>query len=91
MEENVDQLTKVLTAHVVPGNYTAADLMEAVENSDSGAVALTAVSGDTIGVQMLAGNLVAFDENQNVARITIPDVNQSNGVIHVVDSVLVPQ
>ncbi|SDG20339.1 fasciclin domain-containing protein [Pelagibacterium luteolum] len=87
--ENLEMLQKVLTAHVIPGNYSAADLMALVEDN-GGAVGLTTVSGDTLGFQMLGGSLVAVDENRNASRITIPDVNQSNGVIHVVDSVLVP-
>lgn len=87
--ENLEMLQKVLTAHVIPGNYSAADLMALVEDN-GGAVGLTTVSGDTLGFQMLGGSLVAVDENRNASRITIADVNQSNGVIHVVDSVLVP-
>ena len=51
---------------------------------------LTTVSGDTLGFQIVGGSLIVVDENRSAARITIADVNQSNGVIHVVDSVLVP-
>ncbi|WP_127144055.1 fasciclin domain-containing protein [Pelagibacterium montanilacus] len=87
--ENIEMLQKVLTAHVLPGTYSAADLMERIE-ANGGAVGLRTVSGDTLGFQMIGGSLYVVDENRNPARVTIGDVNQSNGVIHVVDSVLVP-
>lgn len=88
--ENLEMLQKVLTAHVISGNYSAADLMALAEEND-GAFGLATVSGDTLGFQMMGGSLVVVDESRSIGRITIADVNQSNGVIHVVDSVLVPQ
>ena len=90
MEENLGQLQKVLTAHVVAGNYSATQLWEMAE-ANGGSFGLAAVSGDTLGFQIIGDSLVVVDENRNAANITIADVNQSNGVIHVVDSVLVPQ
>lgn len=87
--ENLEMLQKVLTAHVLAGSYSAQDLVDLVNDND-GAVGIETVSGDTLGFQMIGGSLHAVDENRNAARITITDVNQSNGVIHVVDSVLVP-
>ncbi|AEQ53206.1 fasciclin domain-containing protein [Pelagibacterium halotolerans] len=87
--QNLEMLQKVLTAHVLAGDYSAADLVALVE-ANGGAVGLATVSGDTLGFQMIGGSLIVVDENRNAARVTIADVNQSNGVIHVVDSVLVP-
>lgn len=88
-KDNLSQLQKVLTAHVIAGTYSAADLM-AMAEENGGAFGLRTVSGDTLGFQMVGNALVVVDESRSIANITIADVNQSNGVIHVVDSVLVP-
>ena len=88
MEENRDQLTKVLTAHVVPGRLTAEDLMGM---ADGGTADLTTVSGDALSVGMRGDDVVVYDESGNVHVISIADVMQSNGVIHVVDGVLLPE
>lgn len=82
-----DTLTKVLTYHVVAGKYSAADLMDKAK-SMGGALNLTTVEGDTITIQMNGDDLWVFDETGKAAKITIADVNQSNGVIHVIDKVL---
>ena len=87
--ENLEMLQKVLTAHVIAGNYSASELMAMAEEND-GAFGLETVSGDLLGFQIIGGSLKVIDENRTVADITIADVNQSNGVIHVVDAVLVP-
>jgi uncharacterized surface protein with fasciclin (FAS1) repeats len=87
--ENLSMLQKVLTAHVLAGNYSAAELLQMVQDA-GGALGMTTVSGDTLGFQVIGGSLYVVDENRSPARVTIADVNQSNGVIHVVDSVLVP-
>ena len=89
MEENRDQLTKVLTAHVVPGRMTADDLLSGLSAGET--TNLTTVSGDALSVGMRDGGAVVYDESGNVYRITIADVMQSNGVIHVVDGVLLPK
>ena len=90
MLQNKDQLTKVLTAHVVAGNWTAEMFRE--EANAEGMVNLDTVSGDELNVKVLpSGNLSVFDESGNIYDVTIGDVMQSNGVIHVVDGVLLPQ
>ena len=89
MEENRDQLTKVLTAHVVPGRLTSADLMAGASAGET--MNLTTVSGDALSVGMRDGQAVVYDESGNVYPISTADVMQSNGVIHVVDGVLLPQ
>ncbi len=89
--ENKDMLVKVLTAHVVPGDWTAAMIeAEAAKNAD-GMANFTTVSGDALSAKMQDGKLWIYDESGTVAEVTIADVDQSNGVIHVVDHVLVPK
>lgn len=88
--ENKAQLVKILTAHVISGKYSDADLLaKATENP--GGFTLKTVSGDTLQFTKLGDVLYVVDENGNAARITISDVNQSNGVIHVVNKVLLPK
>lgn len=82
-----DTLTKVLTYHVVAGTYSAADLMEKAKEM-GGAVNLETVEGAPITIKQEGNSLWVFDQSGKAARITIADVNQSNGVIHVIDKVL---
>jgi uncharacterized surface protein with fasciclin (FAS1) repeats len=88
--ENKATLTKILTYHVVPGRMTAANLMKAVKDGE-GEVKLKTVSGDWLIVKQAGpGKLTVTDAKGDVATVTIADVLQSNGVIHVVDTVLLP-
>ncbi len=87
--ENKAVLVKVLTYHVVPGRLTAFDLARAVEQG-GGKATLKTVEGDSLVVSHGANGLAVTDDKGNVAHVTIGDVIQSNGVIHVVDSVLMP-
>jgi len=88
--ENKATLTKVLTYHVVPGRMTAINLMKAVKDGE-GEAKLKTVAGDWIVVKQTGpGKLTVTDDKGDVARITIADVLQSNGVIHVIDTVLLP-
>ena len=89
--ENKALLTKVLTAHVVAGKMSAADISAKVRASDNGFYQFLTVSGDTLSATIKGGKLYIVDESGNGAGMTIQDVNQSNGVIHVVNSVLVPK
>lgn len=88
--ENKDQLTKILTYHVVAGKYTAADVAKAIKDGNGKAM-LKTVSGGTLTASMKGKNVVLTDEAGNTAMVTIADVNQSNGVIHVIDTVVIPQ
>lgn len=90
MPENKAMLTKVLTSHVVAGNWSAADIAMQVSASDDGFYHFKAVSGDALSAQVRGNAVYIYDEAGEAARITISDVNQSNGVIHVVDKVLLP-
>jgi uncharacterized surface protein with fasciclin (FAS1) repeats len=88
--ENKDMLVKVLTYHVVPGRMTAVSLMKAVKDGE-GAAKLKTVAGEEIWVKQAGpGKLTITDSKGDVAMVTIADVLQSNGVIHVIDTVLLP-
>ena len=88
--ENKAKLTSVLTYHVVPGKVTAADLAAKVK-AGNGKATLTTVQGGTLTVTDAGGGKMQIvDAKGNKAGVTIPDVNQKNGVIHVVDTVLLP-
>jgi len=88
--ENKATLTKVLTYHVVPGRMNAASLMKAVKDGE-GQAKLKTVSGDWLIVKQAGpGKLSVTDAKGDVAMVTIGDVMQSNGVIHVIDTVLLP-
>jgi uncharacterized surface protein with fasciclin (FAS1) repeats len=88
--ENKVTLTKILTYHVLPGRMTAANLMKAVKDGE-GEAKLKTVAGDWIVVKQAGpGKLSITDNKGNVAMVTIADVLQSNGVIHVIDAVLLP-
>ncbi|CUX79403.1 MAG: hypothetical protein HLUCCA05_14410 [Roseibaca calidilacus] len=91
MPENKGMLQKVLTAHVVAGKLSGEDLMRRARNSADGFFHMETLSGDALSAQMRGSTLWIYDESGNAGRVTISDVNQSNGVIHVVDSVLVPR
>jgi uncharacterized surface protein with fasciclin (FAS1) repeats len=88
--ENKDTLTKILTYHVVPGRLTAAGLMKAIKDGEGTAKFKTVAGGDIWIKQAGPGKLSVTDAKGGVAMVTIPDVLQSNGVIHVVDTVLLP-
>ena len=89
--ENMDLLIKVLTAHVVSGDWSAAKIARKARASSDGFYHFNAVSGDALSAQVKGNGVYIYDENGNAGRITIADVNQLNGVIHVVDTVLVPK
>ena len=88
--ENKATLTKVLTYHVVPGRMTAVNLMKAVKDGEGEAHLKTVAGEDLIVKQSGPGKLTVTDSKGDVAMVTIPDVLQSNGVIHVIDTVLLP-
>jgi uncharacterized surface protein with fasciclin (FAS1) repeats len=88
--ENKATLTKILTYHVVPGRMTAAGLMKAVKDGN-GEAKLKTVEGEEIWVKQAGpGKLSITDAKGSTSLVTISDVLQSNGVIHVIDTVLLP-
>ena len=87
--ENKATLTKVLTYHVVAGKMDAKDLSMAIK-AGKGKATLKTVSGGTLIATMKGKNIMLKDENGGMSTVTIADVYQKNGVIHVVNSVVLP-
>jgi uncharacterized surface protein with fasciclin (FAS1) repeats len=88
--ESKAMLTKILTYHVVPGKLSAQDLVDMVEKG-GGKAMLKTVEGDSLTVMRKGKRgLTLTDDKGDVATITIADVFQSNGVIHVIDTVMLP-
>ncbi len=88
--ENLKTLQTILTYHVVAGKLNASDLMNLIKKGN-GKATLKTVSGGTLTAWMKGKEIYLTDENGNSSKVTIADVNQSNGVIHVVDSVVTPK
>ena len=88
--ENKAMLTKVLTYHVIAGNFTSSDIANAIKKG-RGKAEFTTVSGDKLWAMMNGNSLVLMDEKGGRATVTIADVRQSNGVIHVIDTVMMPR
>jgi uncharacterized surface protein with fasciclin (FAS1) repeats len=87
--ENKDQLKKILTYHVVAGMMDSKAIKKAIK-AGGGKATLTTVEGGTLTAAMKGGKLVLTDEKGGTSTVTIKDVYQSNGVIHVVNAVLMP-
>jgi uncharacterized surface protein with fasciclin (FAS1) repeats len=87
--ENLAQLKKILTYHVVAGKLTAKDIAKQIK-AGGGKATLTTVEGGTLTAMMQGDKLVLTDEKGGTATVTIANVYQSNGVIHVIDTVQMP-
>lgn len=87
--ENKAELTKILTYHVVPGRYSAADLTKLIK-AGGGTATLTTVEGEPLTVTKQGHELLVHDQKGDTAHVTIKNVFQSNGVIFVIDTVLMP-
>ena len=87
--ENKATLTKILTYHVVAGKMTAKDIAAAIK-AGGGKAMLTTVQGEPLTASMMGKKLMLTDAKGGKSMVTIADVNQSNGVIHVVNTVLMP-
>lgn len=88
--ENLKMLQTILTYHVVSGKMNSSDIAKAIKMG-KGKATLKTVSGGTLTAWMKGKYLYITDENGNSAKVTIGDVNQSNGVIHVIDTVVLPK
>ena len=88
--ENKSKLSSILTYHVVSGKLDANELSRRMKMRN-GSVELTTVSGGKLWVMMNGKNIVLKDENGGMAKVSIKNVYQSNGVIHVIDHVVMPK
>ncbi|SHI32246.1 Uncaracterized surface protein containing fasciclin (FAS1) repeats [Mesonia phycicola] len=88
--ENKPVLQSILTYHVVAGNWSAKDIAKMIKKN-GGKVNVETVNGSSITMMMDGKKLKIKDASGNIATVTIADVNQSNGVIHVIDTVLLPK
>jgi len=88
--ENKAQLSKILTYHVVSGNLDAAGVVEAIKKGN-GTVVLTTVSGGKLTVTLEGEKVKLTDESGNSAYVIVADLKGSNGVVHVIDGVVLPK
>lgn len=87
--ENKSTLTSILTYHVVSGQFKAADVIAAI-NSNGGSFTIPTVQGGNLTAKIKDGNVVLKDENGAKSTIVLTDVMASNGIIHAIDSVVMP-
>jgi uncharacterized surface protein with fasciclin (FAS1) repeats len=88
--ENKAMLANILTYHVVAGNLSGKELHRMIRDG-KGSATIKTVSGETLKAWMKGNDIYLTDERGGTSKVTIADVNQSNGVIHVVDTVLMPK
>jgi uncharacterized surface protein with fasciclin (FAS1) repeats len=88
--ENKDKLTQILTYHVISGNFDAAAVTKAIKKG-KGKVELTTVSSGKLTASMDKGKVKLTDESGNSAYVVATDLKGSNGIIHVIDSVVLPK
>jgi uncharacterized surface protein with fasciclin (FAS1) repeats len=88
--ENKATLAKILTYHVVAGNLDAVAVIKAIEDG-KGKVKLTTVSGGTLTASLKNGKVILTDEKGGVATVTATDLKAGNGVVHVIDTVVMPK
>ncbi|WP_044639157.1 fasciclin domain-containing protein [Siansivirga zeaxanthinifaciens] len=89
-ESNKAQLQTILKYHVVAGKWNSKDVIKMIKKG-KGKAEIKTITGGMLTAWMKDGNVYLTDENGNSAQVTIADVNQSNGVIHVIDAVLLPK
>ena len=88
--ENKDALTGVLTYHVIAGKIEAADLVHAIQDN-GGYAKVKTVNGGKLKAKIMDGDVYLIDANGNKSKITATDLPASNGVVHVIDTVVLPQ
>ncbi|MXO52248.1 fasciclin domain-containing protein [Erythrobacter gaetbuli] len=88
---DTETLGSILTYHVVQGNVDAATLTKAIEDAGEAGYTITTVNGGTLTAKVVDGNVVLTDAAGGTSTVTATDVAASNGVIHVIDTVLMPQ
>ena len=88
--ENKKLLTAILTYHVVAGEFKAKDVVKAI-NDNGGKFVIKTVQGANLTASLKDGNVILTDTKGNVSTVVITDVDASNGVVHAIDSVVMPQ
>lgn len=88
--ENKDQLSGILTYHVVAGKVDAATLTNAIQNAKGGAYTITTVNGAELTASIQDGKVILTDAKGNTATVIATDVDASNGIIHAIDAVVMP-
>lgn len=88
--ENKAMLTKILTYHVVAGNVDSKAIAKAIKKG-KGKASFKTVSGDTLTAMMEGSSLILTDEKGGKSIVTVADLKQSNGIVHVIDSVVLPE
>ena len=88
--ENKDALTSILTYHVVAGKFTAHDVVKAIE-ANNGSFTIPTVQGGALIATLRDGSVILTDVNGNSSKVVLTDVAASNGVIHAIDSVVMPK
>jgi len=88
--ESKETLTKILTYHVLSGKYSSEAIVKAIK-AGKGKATFTTVSGGKLYASLEGKKVKLWDENKGAAYVTIADVNQKNGVIHVIDAVVLPK
>lgn len=88
--ESKKALTALLTYHVVAGEFKAADVLKAIKDN-KGSFSITTVQGGKLTASLSGANVILTDENGNASKVVLTDVGASNGVIHAIDSVVMPK
>ena len=88
--ENKATLTSILTYHVVAGKMSASDIVAKIKEGN-GKATMKTVQGGTLTASLKGKSVILTDEKGGMSKVTIADVNQSNGVIHVIDTVVMPK
>ena len=88
--ENLKTLQTILTYHVLAGKFSSTQIVAAIK-AGNGTATFKTVAGASLKAMLKKGAVILTDENGNQAKVTIADVNQSNGVIHVIDAVVTPK
>jgi len=88
--ENKATLAKILTYHVVAGNLDATAVLKAIKDGN-GKVTLKAVSGGTLTASLKGGKVILTDEKGGIATVTATDLKAGNGIVHVIDAVVLPK